>query len=117
MIGATFAQALSDGRPWFNDRVADAQRRFPGFDTAAFSAFLQTGVDDLINATALIDAARVAPVTRAAFELALELTGQGLIKSEGRSDTIMLAWSALAPQLGALVVHCVCCCVLCVGGG
>ncbi len=105
MIGTAFAKALSDGRAGFNQRVLDAQRRYPGFDTAAFSAFVQAAMDDMVDAVDAIDSARVTALTQAAFELALELTGQGLVGPHARSDMVTLAWSALAPQLGQLLAR------------
>lgn len=105
MIGSAFAKALSDGRAGFNQRVLEAQRRYPGFDTAAFSAFLSAGVDDMIGAVDAIDGARVMALTQSAFELALDLTGQGLVGPRARSEAVTLAWSALAPQLGHLLAR------------
>ena len=105
MIGAAFASVLAEHRSAFNARVADAQRRYPQFDTQAFSAFLQSAVDDMVVAVDAIDSRRAGPLVQAAFDLALALTGQGLAGGHARSALVALTWSALAPQLGPLLAR------------
>ena len=71
MLSAAFAQVLEQRRAAFNGRVAAVRARSPGFDSAAFSRFLQECVDPLVAAVPVSD--RVADVADAAFDMALAL--------------------------------------------
>lgn len=71
MLSAAFAQVLEQRRAAFNDRVAAVRARSPGFDSAAFSRFLQECVDPLVAAVPVPE--RVADVADAAFDMALAL--------------------------------------------
>lgn len=71
MLSAAFAQILEQRRAAFNGRVAAVRARSPGFDSVAFSRFLQECVDPLVAAVTVPD--RVAGVADAAFDMALAL--------------------------------------------
>ena len=100
MISAPFAKLLAAGRPGFNRRVAEARRRYPGFDSGAFGGFLSTAADAVVCAVAQHMPDRSGPVALAAFDLALELTA--------RNPTGALAgqvWVDVAPQYAELLAQ------------
>lgn len=105
MMSDTFARILAAGRAHFNQRVVEARRRHPSLDTAAFSEFLLACADPLVAEAARIDATRSGAVAMAAYDLALELTGLGLVGPASRSKWVSAAWCELAPQLMQLVVQ------------
>ncbi|MBG6223384.1 hypothetical protein IWX79_004353 [Janthinobacterium sp. CAN_S1] len=93
MISPAFASILAGGRAQFNGRAAEARRRFPSLDMAAFGAFLHDGVDPLVVAVADAAPERAGGVTLAAYDMALELVGHGLAgptaKNFGYSDCLV----------------------------
>ena len=76
MISPAFAAILAGGRAQFNARAAEARRRFPALDMAAFGAFLRDGVDPLVVAVAAAAPERAGGATLAAYDMALELVCQ-----------------------------------------
>lgn len=102
MMSPQFASLLASGRPEFNRRVAEARRRHPSFDTAAFGAFLQGPADQLVRAVSAPPAAGVAErlpaVAMAAFDVALELVAHG----QGASVAAR-AWCELGPRYASLL--------------
>lgn len=105
-ISAPFRQLLAAGRPGFNARVAEARRRHPGFDSAAFSGFLQTGVDPLVQAIAAAAPDRLASTVFIAYDLALDLVGQGLAGPKARHPGVNRIWEEVIPAYGGLAaVH------------
>ena len=105
MISDPFANVLSAGRTQLNKKVAEACRRHPGFDGAAFTDFLQNGVDPLVRAVAAVDAARVPQVVLAAFDAAIELTGQALAGPRARTQGINQVWQNVAPHFARLAAQ------------
>lgn len=104
MVSTTFARILAAGRPQFNRRAAAARRRLPALDFAAFADFLAQGVDGMVVAAAAIDADRAPQVALAAFDMALELVGQGMAGPQARSAMLGRVWRELVPQLAGLLV-------------
>ncbi len=98
-----FARVLAAGRGQFNQRVVEARRRYPTFDPAAFAAFLQSAVDPVVQAVAEVAPQRVVPVTLAAYDLALDLCGQGLAGPQARSQNVGQVWQRVAPAYAHLV--------------
>lgn len=105
MISDPFAKVLSAGRSQFNKQVAEARRRYPAFDTAAFAEFLQTGVDPLVRAVAAVNSDRVPQVVLAAYGTALELSAQSLAGPKARSEGVNQVWRELAPRFAHLIAH------------
>lgn len=101
MISSALASVLSSGRGQLNQQVSDARRRFPAFDSAAFSHFVETGVDAVVEAVAVVAPERTAPTALAAFSIALELAGLG-VTGKG---LLQRTWSELAPACAHLLAE------------
>lgn len=102
-ISEPLARVLAGGRSRFNARVAETRHRHPGFDTAAFAAFLGYALDPVIVAVHTLDPERVAVVTHTAYELALSLVAQGVTGSSARQPWLDRVWRELAPRYVALI--------------
>ncbi len=100
MISAPFADLLAAGRPHFNRRVAEARRRYPGFDTEAFGGFLSTAADAVVHAVITHSPDRAGPVALAVFDLALELTAHKHTGALARQ-----VWIDVAPHHAALLAQ------------
>ena len=103
MISPAFAAILAGGRAQFNARAAEARRRFPSLDMAAFGAFLRDGVDPLVVAVAAAAPERAGGATLAAYDMALELVGHGLAGPAAKNPFLNTVWRELAPQLSTLL--------------
>lgn len=103
MISPAFASLLASGRAQFNGRAAEARRRFPALDMAAFGAFLRDGVDPLVVAVAAAAPERVGGATLAAYDMALELVGHGLAGPAAKNPFLNTVWRELAPQFAPLL--------------
>ncbi|MDN2674321.1 hypothetical protein OX459_23280 [Janthinobacterium sp. SUN026] len=103
MISPAFATILASGRAQFNGRAAEARRRFPALDMAAFGAFLYDGVDPLVVAVAAAAPERVGGVTLAAYDMALELVGHGLAGPAAKNPFLNSVWRELAPSFAPLL--------------
>lgn len=102
-ISEPFAKVLAAGRTQFNQRVVEAQRRFPGLDRAVFADFLATAVDGVVRAVAAAAPDRVAQVALLAYDMALELTGHALAGPHARTSMVEQAWREVAPRYGRLI--------------
>ncbi|KKO63872.1 hypothetical protein VM94_02314 [Janthinobacterium sp. KBS0711] len=103
MISPAFASILASGRAQFNARAAEARRRFPALDMAAFGAFLHDGVDPLVLAVSAAAPERVGGVTLAAYDMALELVGHGLAGPAAKNPFLNTVWRELAPRFSPLL--------------
>lgn len=103
MISPAFASVLASGRAQFNARAAEARRRFPALDMAAFGAFLHDGVDPLVLAVSSAAPERVGGVTLAAYDMALELVGHGLAGPAAKNPFLNTVWRELAPLFAPLL--------------
>ena len=103
MISPAFASILASGRAQFNGRAAEARRRFPSLDMAAFGAFLHDGVDPLVVAVADAAPERAGGVTLAAYDMALELVGHGLAGPAAKNPLLNSVWRELAPSFAPLL--------------
>ena len=103
MISPAFASILASGRAQFNARAAEARRRFPSLDMAAFGAFLHDGVDPLVVAVAAAAPERVGGATLAAYDMALELVGHGLAGPAAKNPFVNTVWRELAPSFAPLL--------------
>lgn len=99
MISSAFAQVLASGRPEFNRRAAEARRRYPNFDAQAFAALLESGVDGVVQLAAARAPDRSGGVAMAAYDVALELVGQGQA-----GPLIVQVWRELATCYPALLL-------------
>ncbi len=105
LISPPLAQVLAAGRRQFNQRVEETRRRTPGFDGAAFSAFLQHQLDPLVSAVHAVAPARTAAVTLAAYDIALVLCTQGLAGPGARLPLLNDTWRTLMPRLASLIAE------------
>jgi hypothetical protein len=105
MISEAFAKILMARRAELNQRVSEAQRRFPSFNTAAFAEFLATGVDSVLRSVDEAAPDRVAPVALVAYDCALELVGLALAGPGARSEVVGQVWQILAPHYARLVAE------------
>lgn len=103
MISPAFAAILAGGRAQFNARAAEARRRFPALDMAAFGAFLRDGVDPLVAAVAAAAPERAGSATLAAYDMALELVGHGLAGPAAKNPFLNAVWRELAPAFAPLL--------------
>ena len=104
-VSEAFARILALDRAQFNARVADAKRRVPGFDSEAFAAFLQSGVDGVVAAVSAIAPDRAATTTLAAYDLALTLSAQGMVGPHARTPMIGRLWAEVFPALAQRIVE------------
>ena len=95
MISPALASILRSGRAEFNARFAAARHVHPDLDAAAFSEFLQTAVDDLVRAVDSVRPDRVADVTMAAYDSALELVSQKLAGPGSRLLIFSTIWESV----------------------
>jgi hypothetical protein len=100
MISQAFAAALAAGRSGFNQRVHDAQRRYPAFRADVLQRFLEEAVDGVVVA---VDPARAAAVADAAVDVALEIVGRALVGPAARTATPAAVWRTLLPRYAGLV--------------
>lgn len=103
MISPAFASILASGRAQLNARAAEARRRFPSLDMAAFGAFLHDSVDPLVLAVSSAAPERVGGVTLAAYDMALELVGHGLAGPAAKNPFLNNVWQELAPLFAPLL--------------
>lgn len=103
VISEPFAKVLAAGRPQFNQRVTEARRRYPAFDTAAFADFLQNGVDDVVRAVHQIAPDRIASTALVAYDIALELIGQALAGPRARNKLVNQVCIELIPAYARLL--------------
>lgn len=104
-ISEPFAKVLSAGRAQFNQRVAEARRRFPAFDTEAFADFLQSGVDKVVFAVAETVPERVASTALVAYDTALELVGLALAGPKARHSLVNRIWVDVLPLYARLAAE------------
>ena len=103
MISSSFAAILASGRAQFNARALEARRSFPALDMQAFGAFLQDGVDPVVQAVAAAAPDRAGSFTLAAYDMALELVGHGLAGPAAKSPFLSAVWRELAPRFAPLL--------------
>jgi hypothetical protein len=102
-LSPAFAKVLAAGRAQFNARVAEAGRRHPGLDTAAFGRFLGSHVDGIVAAVAGVAPERAAAVSVVAFDVALDLVAQGWVGPAAREASVNEVWLSLAPRYPRLI--------------
>src|SRR5690242_17770626 len=102
MLSPALARTLAADRAAFNESVADARQRMPGFNVEAFRTFVSSDLDALAVAVDKVAPEQVAEVVRIAYSVALDLVGQGLLGGEARLPWVGQAWR-LAPLCARLV--------------
>jgi hypothetical protein len=102
-VSDPLASVLRSGRADFNARFVSARRRYPDLDPIAFSGFLQTTVDGIVQAVDAIRPDRVADVVMASYDGALELVGQKLAGHGARHPFVEEGWRRILPKAAPLV--------------
>lgn len=102
-ISPAFASILRSGRPELNARFIAARRVHPDLDAAAFTEFLETGVDELVRAVEQVSPDRLAEVAVVAYDAALEVVGQKLVGSGARCGLVEEAWRRVLPLAAPLI--------------
>jgi hypothetical protein len=105
MISEAFASILRAGRDDFNARFAEARRQFPGLGGDEFGAFLQTAVNDVVTAVAAVRPERTAETASVAYDVALELVGQGLVGHGARQGFVEEGWRRILPAASLWVAE------------
>ncbi len=101
--GDPFAAILAGNRTWCNARFAQARRQHPALEGSAFGEFLASGVAPVVAAVAAVQPAAAPETGLAAYEIGLELVGQGLAGPQARQPFINAGWQGLLP-VAALTV-------------
>jgi hypothetical protein len=86
-------RALQAGRRQFNDRVSEACRMQPGFDTSAAEALLRGPLDRLATLAASVDPERTGSLLLAAFAVGLTLQ----LRGKGEQPLIQALWRDVLP--------------------
>lgn len=96
-IDGPFAAVLAANREWFNARFAQARRQYPTLEGDAFAEFLTTHAAPVVAAVAAAQPTAVMEAGTAAYEIGLDLVGQGLAGPRARHPFINAGWRELLP--------------------
>lgn len=99
-VSDVLARELTAHRAPLNRRFAEARRRFPALDPAAFAGFVEAAMDPVSMAVAKRAPDRLSMVVDAAFDAALEIVGQGHVGAH-----VIETWRVLGPALAHLVAE------------
>jgi hypothetical protein len=102
-ISKALSEVLAAQRSHLNARTAEVRHRYPAFDTAAFTAFLRTGLDSIASCVAEVVPERTTVAVLTAFDIALELVAQELAGPSARNNLIERAWVSVAPRYARLI--------------
>ncbi|MGC8493662.1 MAG: hypothetical protein ACP5SH_18220 [Syntrophobacteraceae bacterium] len=105
MISEAFATVLKEGRSDFNMRFFEARRRFPTLNGDEFAAFLTTSIDPVVAAVSTINPERTFEAASMAYDVALELVGQGLAGQGARRNSIEEGWRRIFPSASGFVAE------------
>lgn len=105
MLSPALARTLAAARPWFNERVAEARHRQPGFDVDALRDFIATELDAVAVAVARVEPDSVGEAVQVAYEIGIELVGQRLLGPQARSPWVRRAWQAIVPAAAPLAAR------------
>lgn len=103
MLSPVLSRTLAAARPWFNERVAEARHRQPGFDVEALRGFVAGELDVLAQAVATVDPDRLGEAVQVGYEVGIELVGQRLLGPDARLPWVRRGWLSLVPRLPRLV--------------
>ena len=103
MISEALASILRSGRDHFNATFAEARRRYPDLDAAAFNEFLRTTVDTLVRSATALSPEQQVSVVMAAYQTGLELVGERLAGSDARPRVIETGWGQVLPSIVPLL--------------
>lgn len=103
MVSPSLAGVLAARRAALNQRVVETRHRMPGLDTAAFGAFVSHEIDAVCIAVDGADPHATERVVEAAFDIGLELVGQGLAGPAARVPWVNRAWQGLSAPAAHLI--------------
>lgn len=102
-VSKPFADILAARREAFNSIVQTARAGASNFDTDAFSNFLETEVDAIVQAVCEVDPARAARAAEDVFEMAVNLVAQRRAGPGARDTLINQLWRDVAPHMPKLI--------------
>lgn len=105
MLCDAFISVLRSGREDFNRQFAHARREHPALDAAAWSSFVESHLNPLVQAVAAIAPDAVVAVVTAAWEIGLGLVGQRLAGPQAKDSAINLTWSSVLVAAAVLVAQ------------
>lgn len=105
MVSSSLAGVLAARRIALNQRVTEVRHRMPSLDTAAFGAFVRHEVDAVCVAAEAVDRDGVERIVEAAFDIGLDLVGQGLAGPSARLPWVNRAWQQLATPAARLIAQ------------
>lgn len=100
-----FTQALLTQRERYNAKFAEARHFRPTLDADAFGAVLREQCAPIANAVAQVRPDGVPIVTDALYDIALDLTAQGLLGRSARYGLINVAWATALPHMAAQIAN------------
>lgn len=103
MVSEQLARVLRASREELNARFADARQRHQALSVDAFAEFLTRVLDPLVCAVDAVCPERSDSVALAAYEVALELVGQGLAGAGARGTGIDATWRRVLPVAPRIV--------------
>lgn len=105
MVSPSLAGVLAARRVALNQRVAETSHRIPGLDTAAFGTFVSYEIDTVCMAVDAADPHATERAIEAAFDIGLELVGQGLAGPSARVPWVNRAWQCLSTPAAHLIAR------------
>jgi len=105
MVSAPLKNILATRRSLLNERVAEARRRLPGLNMAAFKTFVSDTLDAVCLAVDKVDAQATLSLVESAFEMGLDLVGLGFAGPAARQPWVDRAWQLLAGPMARLVAE------------
>lgn len=99
MLSAPFSAVLQNRRAEFNARFAEARHVRPLLAPDSFGAFLRDAVDPVAAAVYSIAPEHVDAVVVAAYDVALDVVGQGLADGAARGRAIGDTWRNTLPAI------------------
>lgn len=105
MLCETFISVLKSERSAFNARFAHAKRQHALLDAEDFKGVLVEGVDPVVRAVEQCHPELAATVAIEAYEIALELVGQGIAGRRAKHPAVMQGWMQVLPAVPRLVAE------------
>lgn len=102
-LSPVFTRVLSEQREGFNRRVGAARVRNPGFDTAAFTAFLEAQADPLLQVVLAQNQGDEVALVDALFDAAITLTEHRWVGQGARAQLINRLWSDVLPAYAPVI--------------
>ena len=105
MLSPALTRTFAAARPWFNERVAEARHRQPGFDVDALRDFIAIELEAVAAAVMAADPDRIGDAVQAAYDIGIELVGQRLLGPQARSPWVRRTWQTIVPVAAPLLAR------------